>query len=610
MATRQIEAWHRLTGQRPQTLRYFMMTTDLNNRRILRQRTASEAGIRWASRYFEYPVTQLLDLRPFGPVTRNPPFEGEPPPNLLVGYYYVMKAINAYLFDQRTVSNISYNLQLALATNERAMVWQVLTDSSYSIDTGAFSRALDGNTEDLGGTVVQIQNAVMMDRVLTSLTVTPVRGLGAVVREQNNNGIAAFTVRPNFPQARVSKRDATLLRNICECKKALINYITWSPCPPLPCQLDLPFNDGWVEDFVRHFSSASPMENNSQNLVGDFAAVMTMGKQAGMRGGALTLRSGTQTGLPMRLRQREGRRAVTATMRRRRGQAVQSFIDSLPIRRRRRRGTRRQVEREDSVREPPSPGEGPSGIRAPEEEEESFSDDVGLSREDDRADFNQEVVDTIGQLIEELERELNPAAEESGFFNFSQRMYGLLLQLQRENRLTFQMILTWLSNFFVLEHLASTLFYLNEQFVRNGLARRNIGLQFAQVILRGRSDTGRELYTRVWYNREREAFHTLYDRIVTDFIAVTEMADTETMFQAPEEREQLLADMQYVENSGSVDEVIAQLQTRAQQTDSVELSFRIKFSGLVGYSQNPVIQRSFERTREAAIGRWRRQQQQ
>ncbi|AII22564.1 pTP [Lizard adenovirus 2] len=606
MATRQIEAWHRLTGQRPQTLRYFMMTTDLNNARVRGERTATEVGIRWASRFFEYPVTQLLDLRPFGPVTRLPPFNNEPPPNLLIGYYYAIKALNAYLFDQRTVSNISYSLQMSLATNERAMIWQVLTDSSYTINTGAFARALT-EEEDINRTVEQIQNAVMMDRVLTSLNVNPIQGLGAVVREQNHNRVASFSVRPNFSQARVSNRDATLLQTICNCRRALINFLTLSQPRQCDTILDLPLGDDWLSSFIQYFSAVTPRESEN-NLVGDLAAVMTLGKQAGMRGGAITLRSGTRLGLPFVLRPREGRLAVTETMRRRRGEAVSRFIDSLPIRRRARRQDR---VREQAVSQPPlSPGEGPSRREEPEEDIEDTLSDYSLSREEERANFNQEVIETVAALIESLEEELNPSARASGFFNFGTRMYGLLLQLQRENRLTFQVVLTWLNNFFVLEHVASTLFYLNEQFVRTGVARRNLGIQFAQVILRGRTDTGRELYTRVWYNREREAFQTLYNRIVTDFIAVTEMTDTETTFQAPEEREQLLADMQYVENSGSVDEVIAQLQTRAQQTDSVELSFRIKFSGLVGYSQNPVIQRSFERTRAVGIQRWRDQQQQ
>lgn len=570
-------------------------------------RTATEIGIRWASRYFEYPVTQLLDLRPFGPVTRNPPFANEPPPNLLVGYYYIMKAINEYLFDQRTVSNISYKIEHNAVTMERVMLWQILTDSSYSINTGVYSRAL-ADSDNIEQTIEQIQNAVMMDRVMTSLNFNPITGLGAVVRQQNAHRTATFTVRPNFQQARVSGRDALLLKTICSCRKALVNFLTFAHTQECQTQLVLPFSDDWLVPFVNHFSSSGPFtpRNISTNLVGEFASAMSLGKN--MSGGAITLRSGTRLGLPFNLRPRERGRAVTQSMRRRRGEAVNAFIDSLPLRRRTRR-------RRDLDLAPSSPGEGPSrrvqrddGFPdyEPEAEEDDFSDE-SLSRGEPASDFNREVIETIASLIEALEEELNPTAARSGFYNFATRMYGLLLQLQNENRLTFQVILTWLNNFFILEHIASTLFYLNERFVRNNLARRNIGIQFAQVIMRGRAEDGSEQFTRVWYNREREAFQTLYNRIVTDFIAVTEMSDTDVSFQAAEEREQLLADMQYVENSGNVGEVIAQLQTRAQQTDSVELSFRIKFSGVVGYSQNPVVRRSFERVRHEAIRRWRDQ---
>lgn len=553
-------------------------------------------------------MTQLLDLRPFGPVTRQPPFTGEPPPNILIGYYYVIKAINVYLFDQRTVSNISYRIQQGLATNERGMVWQVLTDSSYSINTGAFTAALSNN-EDVSETIQQIQNAVMMDRVMTSLNVNPVAGLGAVVREQEANRTAAFAVRPNFSMARVSNRDAVLLTTICKCRKALINFLTLTRTANTASQLDLPLDDNWIGSFVDHFSGTNPAESN-ECMISDFAQVMTIGKDGGggMRGGALTLRSGTRVGLPLRLRPREGRRAVTASMRRRRGEAVRRFIDNLPVRTRRRR-VEPTVDGIETEEDEDSEQPGPSGLqpREPEPMGEEFEEsDQSPSREEAVA-FNEQVIETVTALIEELEQELNPNAEGNLFFNFGTRMYGLLLQLNNENRLTFPVLLTWLQNFFILEHLSSTLYYLNQRFVREDLSRRNVGIQFAQVVVRGRAQDGSEMFTRLWYNRDREAFVTLYNRIVSDFIRVTEMSDTETTFIAPEEREQLLADMQYSENSGSVEDVIAQIQSRASYTDSVEISFRIKFSGLVGYARNPVVQRSFDQTRRAAIRRWRDQ---
>lgn len=597
-----------MTGQRHLTLRYLNLTVDLNQPRVREASTATERGVRWASRYFEYPVTQLLDLRPFGPVTRQAPFTGEPPPNILVGYYYVIKALNVYLFDQRTVSNISYTINHQLATNERGMVWQVLTDSSYTINTGAFSAAL-GNSDDVGETIQQIQNAVMMDRVMTSLNINPIAGLGAVVREQEANRTATFTVRPNFSAARVSNRDAVLLTAICKCRKALINFLTLSRNANTTERLNLPLEDGWLQTFVERFSELAPGESG-ENMINDFAHVMTIGKDGGgLRGGALTLRSGTRVGLPLRLRPRENRRAVTATMRRRRGEAIRRFVDSLPVRTRRRRAAAARVESE-AEEEEDDERPGPSGLQSREPADDNLPESDESPSRDEAGDFNQEVIETVAELIETLEQELRPDAEGNAFFNFGTRMYGLLLQLNNENRLTYSMMLTWLQNFFILEHVASTLYYLNERFVRDELSRRNVGVQFAQVVVRGRSDEGAELFTRLWFNRDRDAFRILYDRIVSDFIYVTENSDTETAFLAEEEREQLLAELRYSDNSGSVEDVIAQIRARASYTDSVEISFRIKFSGLVGYSQNPVVQRSFDQTRREAVRRWRDQQPQ
>lgn len=586
-------------------------TKDLSNRLVGRSATATEQGIRWASRYFEYPATQLLDLRPNGPITSRAPFTGEPPPNLLVGYYYMAKTLNAYLFDQRTFSNFTYKLRYDMTTLRRGMTWEILTDCSYSIDTGAFGRALE-EAEDITETVGSIQNAILMDRVLSSLNYDPIRGLGAVVQAQNANRRGAFEVRPNFAEgfrgSGVPISDAEVLSALCRSKRALINFSILSQKRNGETVLSLPLSDDWLLPFVEHFSTLTPERNNNIEEVRDFVTIMAPRKND-MTGGAITLKSGTRIGLPFRLRPRESGRAITAEMRRRRGRVVQRFRDRLPVSRRRRRPAANDtpLAEEESV-------EG-DDIGSPEREagpsdHSSELDEAGPSREDNQVEnFNNEVIATVSRLIQSLEEEL---ADFPGrvniFFDFSDRLYGVLMQAMNENRLTQAFLLSWLLNFFIMEHLASTLYYLNERFVVNRTIFRNVGVTFAQVILRARDEQGLDLYTRIWSEREHEAFLTLYRRIATDFVTTTTMADSEQTFHAAEERDQLLEDMRFQETSGDVAEVINQISSHARLTHSVELSFRVKFAGAVAFSQNPIILDSFVATRRNAVNAWMRRQ--
>ncbi|QOS14183.1 terminal protein [Duck atadenovirus A] len=578
------------------------LTTHLNHPRLVDHRTATERGIRCANRFFNYPVTQLLDLRPNGPTTNQPPFRGEPPPNLLLGYFYMAKTLDNYLFDQRTYSNISYEYHYSPATLQRYMRWKILTDCSYSINTGAYARAIY-ETENFEETIHQIQNAVLMDRVVSSLAVAaqPIAGFGLPISQQNT-GRDSSTNTPftaSYLLSASGNRDAAILHKLCEVRRALFNYISLSEHPEMVTLLDLPFSDAWMAPFVRTFSAIPVTQLRTPNAIKHVALALTAGKHD-LTGGALTLRSGTRLGLPFRLRQRDNQQAVTETIRRNRGQSIQRFIDTLPARPRR---TRRPP-----TQEPELPIETPAEAEEEPEIEEEASD-LGEDTEDlSRITFNEEVLASIVSLLEALEEELSPRARRSNFFDFSSRFYALLLEASDRERLTHRFIRRWLINFFILEHISSTLFYLYAKLYANRSIRENIGVQFVQIILRGRDENGEDLYTRVWFSNRTNPFAHLYQRIRTDFLVTTQHADTETTFQAPEERDQLLQDMEFTENSGDVENIITQITSNDIYTDSVELAFRMKCSGLVGYSTHPIILQTFEEIRTAAIQEWRSRQ--
>ncbi|AFV70635.1 pTP [Bovine adenovirus 6] len=596
MTARQIQQWQQLTGQSQHTLRYMRLTTDINQPSIVQSRTSSERGIKWASRYFDYPVTQLLDLRPGGPVTSQAPFIGEPPPNLLLGYFYAARVLNNYLFDQRTFSNISYSLYLSPISFERKMTWQILTDCSYSINTGSYSRAIE-SSQDLSNTINQIQNAVLMDRILSSLQSGDMQGFGQAINQQNerrshNLEDTHLPFSQSFRISGVENRDAQILNTMCQIKKALCNFLILSKNENVENILNLPLSNFWLASFIDEFSKLVLPRNDYNISLKDLATVLTLGK-GGLKGGALTLRSGTRTGLPFILRGRENRRAITETMRRQRGQTIRRFIDRLPVRTRNRPTEVIETDTEFA----------PEGLSEIEEEIESDRESPGTSGLS-RSQFNDEIIATIVDLIQTLEDELTPEARRSDFFDYGREFFQLLISYYNRNELSEEIIHKWLMYFFIMEHIASTLYYLHSQFVQNRLAHRNVGIRFAQVILRGRNNQGEEVFTRVWFNRESRALKTLYQRILKDFTGIIDATGRDFNFAAPEERDQLLQEIQFVENSGTIDEIISQVNTPFTELDSVDLAFRLKLSGIVAYSTNPIVLRSFERARQAALARW------
>lgn len=606
--------WRRLTGQSDQTLRYMRLTVSLNDRAVWRRLFATVRGTKWASRFYSYPYTQLRDLRPAGPTTSNPPFVGFPPPHLLLGYFYVARTLNDYLFDQRTYSNLSYEERAEPSLRDRHLHWKLLADCSYSINTGAFTRALE-DTDDFDETVHQIQNAVVMDRILSSINAAaePIRGLGAVIRQQNASregspGSPNFTT--HYALNTHGHNNAEILKAICRTKKALFHFTQACMNPPQRmAEKYSPLDSNWlvrlVEEFeVQPYSPAPADINTIKNL----ALIMTLGK-GDMHGGALTLRSGTRVGLPYRLRQRDGRRAVTEDLRRQRGHAVQRFIDSLPIRRRRPRpGDDSQIE---------SPGE-PARESSlsplqPEAVEVSRDGDAGPSRSpvEDREEedaYNESIVGSIVDLLQSLEEELTPEARRSPFFRFGQEFYELMVQVINREELSAPFIQRWLVNFFIVEHIASTLHYLHARLVRDRVARQHILINFCQVIVRARDAHGEELFTRLWSENylDRAPLVRLYRRILRDYLALTENVQEPHAFQAQEERDQLLLDMEFMQDSGNPEEVFKQLHISDRDIDSVEVAIRIKTSGLVALSRNEEVINSFDRQRAAAIEEWRR----
>lgn len=556
-----------------ETLQFMNSTTNTNDTFVRENITVTMFGLRWASEHYEYQATQLLDLAPNGRVVRNAPFSGLPPPNLLLGYSYIVHIMETYLFERRMYSNFSYYYQ----PNRRQ--WAVLTDCSYTINTGDMSRMLSSGAEDFSENTRAIQNAVLMDRVVSSLNASleNMQGFGLVnavglqssSRRATTMGGTAFTAA--YRAFSVDDRDATILQHINRLKIALLNYLILKRNGRLN---NSPLDEGWMDTFETNYSNIEIPETADKGKISLWELIMLIlgGKQ--LTGGAITLRSGTRVGLPWILRPRRNRRAVTGQVRR--------FIDQLPPRRRRRRTQAAPVPEQDDT------------LSDRESETDDLSRDDELPQQEEiNEDEENEIIQAVMQLIRALEEELSQNALGSDFFEFAQAFYEEMESAIAENRATDTYLTAWALYFFVMEHIGSTLFYLNHK-LDDGVGyegREYFGMVFIQIIMRARDSDGEELFKRVWYAAGNRAMQTLSRRITNDFIGTVRVTD-EGPEMAREDLEQLMEEPAFQERSGNVEDLYTQITTGIAYAESVELSFRMKFNGLVTFSRNAAIRLS------------------
>lgn len=569
--------WRGLTGQTIETLEFMNGTLDVNDRAVRENVTTSMFGIYWASRHYEYQVTQLLNLSLRGPVVRNPPFNGWPPPNLLLGYKYVANMTEQYLFDRRMFSNFTY---VPEGTRRR---WTVLTDCSYTVNTGAMSRMLEGGIENFEQAATQIQQAVLMDRVASSIASASIEmqgfGLNHAIALQNANRIATLTGGTVFTEAYKSKnmtqRDIAVVRHIRKMKTALMNYLVLKKIKPYLCNLPLE-DENWLIQFQHQFCDLfKPNNEEIKNItLQELVIIMMCGKKArnDIRGGAMRLRSGTRLGLPWLLRPRIRGRAIT--------RPVYRFINQLPPRTRQASGRRSR----------PAPQRTPPPEAEREEESSDFElDPEDLSREESPEEEDV-ILATVHTLIQELEHELAPNALGSDFFEFADVFYQIMEEALASETVTDTFVMQWAIYFFILEHVASTLYYYNEQLhteIAEG-GEEFFGLAFAQIILRARSVEGNVIFTRVWYSANDLALQNIIRRMTNEIAELVRHTDQAPNMDA-NEIDNLLEQPAFYERSGDVAGLIDQITNGVLGADSIELSFRLKFHGLVTFSRNAAI---------------------
>ncbi|ABD52388.1 pTP [Human adenovirus 49] len=565
---------------------YFLPLRNIWNRvREFPRASTTAAGITWMSRYlYGYHRLMLEDLAPGAPATQRWPLYRQPPPHFLVGYQYLVRTCNDYVFDSRAFSRIRYSevVQPGLQT----VNWSLMANCTYTINTGAYHRFVD--MDDFQDTLTRVQQAILAERVVADLAlVQPLRGVGVTRMEDSASASddierlmhdyyknlsrcqgQAWGMAERLRIQQAGPKDLVLLATIRRLKNAYFNYIISNrnsnsvhraaTCLSLPCDCD------WLDAFLERFSDPVDLDALTSPTPQLIRCIVS----------ALSLPNGDpphyreMTGGVFTLRPRERGRAVTETMRRRRGEMIERFVDRLPVRRRRRRA-------------PPPP---------PPPEEEIEEEVVMEEEEEEEApgDFEREVRATIAELIRLLEDELTVSARNAQFFNFAVDFYEAMERLEAIGDISEMPLRRWIMYFFVTEHIATTLNYLFQRLRNYAVFTRHVELNLAQVVMRARDADGDVVYSRVWNESGLGAFSQLMGRISNDLAATVERAGRGDLQE--EEIEQFMSEIAYQDNSGDVQEILRQAAVNDAEIDSVELSFRFKVTGPVVFTQRRQIQ--------------------
>ena len=609
------------------------------------------------SRLYDYRLMQLRDLSPGGPNVAAYPYHRLPPPHLLLGYQYMHRALNDYFFENRVFMQLGY--ESPPAQRPRRLFWTCLTDCSYSVNVGAYMRFLD--LDNFHDSFQQMHNAVLMDRIASDMAHVHLRGRGvdvarsgdvvgggddlaaAAVGEDDGDGAAAAAaaaarshlsgsgaagLQNDILLRAASRDDAVLLEAIRRLRVALCHYLfcyarerfnTENTYRFLPGS-DVFGEENWLTLFTDAFAELDTQsllrqaaldprdhdaEEPAETMARCFVSTLATGQdydaesrgRGGFSGGAIVLRNRRVTDRRgLRPRDRTGRAITASQVRRVRRRAVREFIDRLPRVIRRRRVPRPEpveeeepmVGEEEEEPVPPPP--------AAEEEEETLLD---------------EVIRTVLEAIDALQEELTGAARRHELFRFTNDFYRLLLQTRDADiaLVTESFLRKWVLYFFLAEHVASTLYYLYTHFISNREFRRYVDVTTLQVLLVGWDVNAEPVFKRIWSEQSNPAtiFETLWSRILRDFLMMVERTG---QFEGMDEADQqlFLSDIQYRDRSGDIEEVLKQLNLSEEFIDSIDISFRIKFRGIVAINTNDDITANLrrvlrDREQEIAVAR-------
>lgn len=558
------------------------------------------------SRLYDYRIVQLTDMTPGSDNVRRDPYDGLPPPHLLIGYQYMHKILNDYYFDNRVFMQLGYTR--SYDKRQPRLYWTCLTDCSYSVDVGRYMRFLD--LENFNETFEQMHNSILMDRIAADMGQLNGRGMNVDPYQPDIistlTGVGAAGLADDTAMRVSSRRDASILGGIRKLRVSLTNFLFCVFYDIFQTQREyrfLPFsneflNENWLNEFADTFyclDSRRIVEEacniNPDVSVGDAANTMAKCLMStlveannpisggSIIGGAIHLRNRRISNRPgLRPRDRFGRAITASTLRRMRRRVSNRFIDRLPYVRR----NRREV------------ATGEEGL--PEDLRELYEDHYGEEEIGEEPEqFIDEIIRTVLHAIQLLRDELSPSSRRHHLFQFGNEFYRLLIQSREIGILTDSFLRKWVLYFFLSEHIASTLYYFFIKFHNNRNFSRFVNIETIQVLITGWDLNARQVFKRIWSeHRAANMFEALWSRILLDFIMMVERTG---QFAGMDEADQhlFLSDIQYRDKSGDIDNVLNQLNLNEELIENIDISFRIKFKGVVAISTNKRIQATLNR---------------
>lgn len=680
----------------------------------------------YARHVYNYTTLMLADLAPRSPATRAWPCYLWPPPQLMVGYPYLVRVCNDYTFDQRTFSLLGFRDRRT--RQQRTLDWNCLAACSYAINVGHYLRFLD--IDNFEETLADIQQSLLSDRIVADLQLAdPLRGVGlwrlpgdrrhqpdlegrgimrgeeerqqqdaptpslqAVLHQRFRHlqdcgpeawglcqrAAGASAADPQGPEedepvappqdilATIRRLRSAYFRFLLlhqqrrqrrrrptddygdppAAQQAFLDFLPHRSDPPRRPASVFPEDSPWTsQDWLRRFVEAFAVplcDDNELLLCGNppRAAAEDAGRSSSQRASlaankehtlmtvqavidALTLphrlprdQQRELHGGAVQLRPRVNGRAVTATMRRQRGEVVRTFIESLPLptRRRFRAPPASQViSEQDEEEEEEQEEEEPDMEEDEEAEDDLFADMPPLEGDEDEdwwwvadpaerarrrrllrqqeSQWLREIRAAVAEAVRLLQNELlaQAANYEQAFFDFPRDFYAAMRRLQEVDDVNETTLRRWVVYFFVCEHVAATLNYLHGRLVRQIYAHRHLHILGAQLVMRAYSADGAPAFTRVWHESQQErSFAELMTRVSRDLSAIVERAGLARLDDG--DLRDMLDDIAWRENSGEIQDVLDQVTLNDGDIDRLDLSFRIRVEGPVAISSNNSIQ--------------------
>lgn len=203
-------------------------------------------------------------------------------------------------------------------------------------------------------------------------------------------------------------------------------------------------------------------------------------------------------------------------------------------------------------------------------------------------DFD-EILRTLFMGVQNLTNTLPPHISSSHIFNFTTELIDIMLNLRDQDQLSSVALRRITFYFFLLEHIASTLYYLRTYSTHNSLLNNHVQVQFGQVVLQG-FNQGVNTFYRLFHSDHADPFRDLFNNIL-DFarqsiLSTINLSEHPNQDEHDQVRDDLMRSLGDIEGSERQEEIIAAIMNDPRNIEEMRITIKIKINGDVVISQN------------------------